>query len=116
MYCGHDKLTDYLQCSHFKTNYAQKNILLPSRSHFNLNILLTTTRLTSFSTNGSLAITVPIHDTFVVIYYCRVWFITVENKGHRGSLNKYFNIIKRKDKCNNELILSQPIVYNVHAK
>jgi hypothetical protein len=75
-----------------------KKAMLPSWSHLNLNISLTITRLTSFSTDGSLAIAVPIHDTFVVIYYCRVWFITGENRGHKGSLNKYFNIIKHKEK------------------
>jgi hypothetical protein len=76
-----------MQCYHFKTNYAQNSThskLLLTWSHFKLNIILTTTRLTSFSTNGSLTITVPIHDTFVVIDYCRVWFIAGENKGHRG--------------------------------
>jgi hypothetical protein len=59
-----------------------RNLLISS--HFNLNMLLTTTRLTSFPTNRSLTITVPIHDAFVVVYYCRVWFIAGENKRHWG--------------------------------
>jgi len=75
----------------------KKNTLLLSRSHLNSNIILTTTRLARFPANGRLTITVPVHHTFVVIYYCRVWFITGENKGHQGLLSKYFNIIKHKE-------------------